>query len=269
MRPDALERAGEAARVAEADLAIEIAVGGENVDAGFAGCQDRRGEIGVRPAQRKVNGLRLIRRADAKAETGVALRIDVGDQHPVAAAAKLRRQIDRHRRLAGTAFLVGDGQEFRVHPISPSACRSSEAAQAIRRIDNSPSYKCHVGDLKLSTVSAPANMGEAGMSGTVARRFTPRSRALARLPRTRAGYLHAGSSTPAAAARPHSYDDRISGRSHYPPWNPKVARLQFVRQAPRGLGNDLKTTGDGVEGHKIIAQASKLRPCPNVSARSM
>ena len=49
----------------------------------------------------------------------MALRIDIGDQHPVAAAAKLGRQIDRHRRLTGAAFLVGDGQDFCVHPSSP------------------------------------------------------------------------------------------------------------------------------------------------------
>ena len=34
-----------------------------------------------------------------------------------------------------------------------------------------------------------------------------------------------------------------------------MPRLQLIRQAPRGLGNNLKAPDDGVEGLKIVTQA--------------
>ena len=34
-----------------------------------------------------------------------------------------------------------------------------------------------------------------------------------------------------------------------------MPRLQFIRQAPRGVGNNLKAPDDGVEGLKIVTQA--------------
>jgi hypothetical protein len=48
---------------------------------------------------------------------------------------------------------------------------------------------------------------------------------------------------------------KIAGCRHFSPGNRGMPGLQFIRQAPRGLGNNLKAPDDGIKGLKIVAQA--------------
>ena len=46
----------------------------------------------------------------------------------------------------------------------------------------------------------------------------------------------------------------IPRRRHLPPWDVGMPRLQFVRQPPRRLGDDLKATDDRIQRLKVAAQ---------------
>ena len=50
---------------------------------------------------------------DAEAGRGVALRIEIDDQHALADGGERRAEIDRRRGLADAALLVGDGEHAR------------------------------------------------------------------------------------------------------------------------------------------------------------
>jgi hypothetical protein len=97
-----------------------MAVGGDDIDAGFRRGANGVSEIGMKGTKNAVNGTRLVTGADAEAETGVTLRVGIDDQHTIAARAELSRQIDRHGRFAGAAFFVGDGQGSRSHGAAPA-----------------------------------------------------------------------------------------------------------------------------------------------------
>jgi hypothetical protein len=51
--------------------------------------------------------------ADAEAGAGIALRVEVDDEHPMPGRGKRRREVDRRRGLADAALLVGDGDDAR------------------------------------------------------------------------------------------------------------------------------------------------------------
>jgi hypothetical protein len=97
-----------------------MAVGRDDIDAGFRRGANGVSEIGMKGAKNAVNGTRLVTGADAEAKTGVTLRISIDDQYAVAARTQLGRQIDRHGRFAGAAFFVGDGQGSRSHGAAPA-----------------------------------------------------------------------------------------------------------------------------------------------------
>src|SRR5262245_6637259 len=60
----------------------------------------------------------------------------------------------------------------------------------------------------------------------------------------------------------------VTGRGYFSPRNARPASLQLVRQAPRCLGNDLKTADDGIESHKVVAQALESLAVRNRPAAS-
>ncbi len=71
-------------------------------------------------AQRRVADQHVVGRAaavaavDAEAGRGVALRIEVDDQHALADRGQRRAEIDRRGGLADAALLVGEGQDARM-----------------------------------------------------------------------------------------------------------------------------------------------------------
>ena len=67
---------------------------------------------------------------DAKAGRGVALRIEIEDQHGLADGGECGAQIDRGRGLADAALLVGDGENAR------RLAGHGVGAQAVGKIDD-------------------------------------------------------------------------------------------------------------------------------------
>src|SRR5204862_3293651 len=102
------ERLGEAARIGDADLAVEIAVRGNHVDAAVGGGADRGVEPCSRLAEHGMNRIGLTAGKNPEAESSMALRIEIDNQHAIAARAEFGRQIDRNGRLAGAALSVGN-----------------------------------------------------------------------------------------------------------------------------------------------------------------
>ena len=60
---------------------------------------------------------------DAQAGAGVALRIQVDEQHPAADGGKRRAQVDRRGGFADPAFLIGDGDDPRPRRPPPAIVR--------------------------------------------------------------------------------------------------------------------------------------------------
>jgi hypothetical protein len=114
-RPDPLERASKAARIAQSDLAIEVAVGREQIDARHGRRADQFHKINARFAQRDMDRAITAHRGDAEAKAGMALRIEIADQDPVSARGKLGCEIDCNTRLAGATLAIGDSQNLRLH----------------------------------------------------------------------------------------------------------------------------------------------------------
>ena len=52
---------------------------------------------------------------DSEPGRGIALRIEIDDQHPLADGGEGRGEIDRRRRLADAALLIGYGEDTRRH----------------------------------------------------------------------------------------------------------------------------------------------------------
>ena len=88
---------------------------------GEAGTSDRRGtavaiaaasQIGIAEQQLVAGDLAPVA-ADAEPGAGIALRVEIDDQDAIAGSGQRGRQIDRGRRLADPAFLIGDRDDAR------------------------------------------------------------------------------------------------------------------------------------------------------------
>lgn len=58
-------------------------------------------------------------------------------------------------------------------------------------------------------------------------------------------------------------------RRHLPPFNRRVPRLQYLGQAPRGLGNDFEAASHGIKPKPIILKVSQVAPAAKLAASSM
>ena len=115
VRLDRLQRFGETARICDRDRSVEIPVGCNHVNAWFAGRAHGGDKIDPRLAKYDVARGFGVRRTNAKAKSGVTLRIDIHHQDPVTPRAKFRRQVDRQCRFARAAFPVCDCESARLH----------------------------------------------------------------------------------------------------------------------------------------------------------
>ena len=61
---------------------------------------------------------------DAEPGRGIALRIEIDDQHALADRGQRRAEIDRGRRLADAALLVGERQDARMARLAFGALSS-------------------------------------------------------------------------------------------------------------------------------------------------
>ena len=110
-------RSGIGQRRIEAD---QVGVGRHDVQA-----RNRRRQRAFEQAgaagQHVVGGLRPAFDGDAETRRGVALRIEIDDQHALADGGQRRAEIDGRRRLADAALLIGDRQSRGSRPSSRSS----------------------------------------------------------------------------------------------------------------------------------------------------
>ena len=105
---------GAAGRGAELELeAGEIHGGGRDVQPRYRGRHHALAQL--RFADQHVIGRAVaVAAVDAEAGRGVALRIEIDDQHPLADRGERRAEIDRGGGLADAALLVGERQDARM-----------------------------------------------------------------------------------------------------------------------------------------------------------
>src|SRR5262249_12956553 len=132
-RSDPLERAGEAAWIAEPNLTIEIAVGSEQIDARHGRRADHLYKINTRFAQGDVDRASTVHRGNAEPKASMTLWIEIADQDPVSAGSKLSCQVDYNACLAGATFAIGDSQDSRLH-------RTVRTTASGRLVTASPEY---------------------------------------------------------------------------------------------------------------------------------
>ena len=96
MRPNTIEGLGEATRIPNADLAIEIAIGGNHVDAGLIRAADGRAEINPGLPEDLMARIRRVSRKHLKSEPRVPLRIEIHYENPIPSGTEFRGEVDRY-----------------------------------------------------------------------------------------------------------------------------------------------------------------------------
>src|SRR5262249_59300357 len=77
------------------------------------------------------DGTRIL--GDADAGRGVALRVEIEDQDPLADGSQCRAEVDGGGGFADAALLIGDGQDAQAgHEVNPSFLRSSMRTTTMR-----------------------------------------------------------------------------------------------------------------------------------------
>ena len=99
-------------QIQECDLrAGEVVVGGQQVEAGLAGRDHRRGDVPFLH-QDIIDGSGDGPFIDTAPHSGVALGIQIDQQRPPFGGCQGRRQIDRGGGFSHAAFLIGDGDDL-------------------------------------------------------------------------------------------------------------------------------------------------------------
>src|SRR4051794_4416716 len=107
-------------------LARDLQFDAEQVESRGCNIETRHGCLGDALGKRSLTGEHMISRhltalaVDAESGRRVALRIEIDDQHPLADGCQSRAEIDRRRRLADAALLVGEHKNTWRHPTRSS-----------------------------------------------------------------------------------------------------------------------------------------------------
>jgi len=108
-RLQGVKRLGEPTRLICDRMDSELAIGGYYVDAVDAGFANGTCNVDVVAPEDVMSGRRVSISRYSETETGMALRIQIDQQHSTPQRRQLGREVDSGRRLSGPAFAVGDG----------------------------------------------------------------------------------------------------------------------------------------------------------------